>query len=140
MGERARRPVEIILARGLMGSLGTPALLVDVGGAIVFYNDPAAAVLGVRFEETAEMNAAQWRERFATRDGEGRPIAVDELPLMIALHQERPAYRRLRIRSASGDERQMEVSAFPILGNEGVRGAMAIFWETTAGDGDGVRG
>lgn len=138
MGDSEQRPVEIILARRLMGNLGTPALLVDVGGAIVFFNDRAAAVLGVRFEEAGDMDAMQWGERFATCDDDGRPVPVEELPLMIALHQERPAYRRLRIRSGSGEERRLEVSAFPILGNEGVRGAMAIFWDTTAADGYGA--
>lgn len=135
MADGAQRPVEIILARGLMTNLGAPALLVDVGGSIVFFNDPAAVVLGVRFEEAAEMDAVQWGERFATCDEDGRPVPPEELPLMIALHQERPAYRRVRIRSASGDVRQLDVSAFPILGNEGVRGAMAVFWDTTSGEG-----
>ncbi len=133
MGESPQRPVEIILARRVMGNIGTPAMLVDVGGELVFFNDPAAAVLGVRFEEAAEFDAAQWAERFAASDDDGRPVPVDELPLMMALHRERPAHRRLRIRCAAGDARQLDFSAFPIVGNEGVRGAMAIFWETTDG-------
>lgn len=132
MEDSAQRPVEIILARRLISNLGAPALLVDIGGAIVFFNDAAAAVLGVRFEEAGAMSAADWSARLTTCDGDGRPVAVEELPLMIALHEERPAYRRLRIRTACGDERQLDVSAVPILGNERVGGAMAIFWDAAA--------
>ncbi len=130
MSDGPQRSVEIILARRVMANMGTPAMLVDVGGELVYFNDPAADVLGVRFEEAAEFDAAQWNERLATSDDDGRPVPPDELPLMIALHRERPAYRRLRIRCAACDERRLDMSAFPIVGNEGVRGAMAIFWDT----------
>lgn len=133
MGDSPQRPVEIILARSVMGNMGTPAMLVDVGGELVFFNDAAAGVLGLRFEEAAQFDAAQWAERFSVSDDDGRPVPADELPLMIALHRERPAHRRLWFCRAAGDERQLDVSAFPIVGNEGVRGAMAIFWDTTDG-------
>jgi PAS domain S-box-containing protein len=132
MADSAQRPVELILARGVMSNLGASAFLVDVGGNVVFFNDAAAEVLGLRFEEAATISAAEWQRRITARDDDGRPVPVDELPLMIALHQERPAYRRLRVRSASGDEHRLDISAFPIVGSEGVRGAMAIFWDATS--------
>ncbi|MFL5838775.1 MAG: hypothetical protein ACJ76K_19650 [Solirubrobacteraceae bacterium] len=34
----------------------------------------------------------------------------------------------MHIHSASGDVQEIEVSALPIVGTEGFRGAMAIFW------------
>lgn len=132
MADTERRPVEIILARGLMSNMSTPAVLVDVAGAVVFFNDAAARVSGLRFEEAGAMTVEQWTTRFAATGEEGQPIPVDDLPLLIALHRERPAHRRMRIRAATGESREIEASAFPIVGNEGVvRGAMAVFWEST---------
>jgi PAS domain-containing protein len=127
MEDPAPRPVELILARSLMSSLATPAFLVDVAATLVFFNDAAAAILGMRFEEAGPMRADDWGTRFAPA-GSGLPIA--ELPLLIALNQERPVHRRLRIRSASGDLHRVEVSAIPIGGSGGVRGALALFWES----------
>jgi PAS domain-containing protein len=129
MGDRERRPIEIILARGLMSYVATPCFLVDISGTVVFFNDAAGVILGVRYEEAGAMSREEWSTRFAPIGDEGQPFRVDELPLLIALHQERPNHRRMRIRSASGGEHEIEVSAFPIVGSEGVRGAMAIFWE-----------
>jgi PAS domain-containing protein len=131
MADSIQRPVEIILARGLMSNLTTPAFLVDVGGALVFFNDAAARLLGVRFEEAGPMGPRDWGTRFAPVDGAGKPVPVSELPLLVALHEERPLHRRMRISSAIGAARDIEVSAFPIVGAEGVRGAMAIFWDIT---------
>ncbi len=45
--EGGGRPLELILARNLLASLSTPAFLVDEDGVVVFYNDAAAALLGV---------------------------------------------------------------------------------------------
>ena len=131
MAHSAQRPVELILARGFMSSLGAPALLVDIGGDVVFFNDAAGDVLGLRFEQAATIGAEEWQRRITAYDDDGGPIRTEELPLMVALHQERPAYRRLRIRSAAGVERRLDVSAFPIGDGAGVRGAMAIFWDVT---------
>jgi PAS domain-containing protein len=131
MGDTGRRPIEIILARGLMSSLGAPAYLVDVAGTLVYFNDAAGHVLGLRYEEAGPMTAQEWGTRFTPTAADGAPVALDALPLAIALNEERPAYRRLRIRSATGHPRALEVSAFPIVGRDGVRGAMAVFWEAT---------
>jgi PAS domain-containing protein len=127
MGPTSPRPVELILARSLMSSLGTPAFLIDVAATLVFFNDAAATMLGVRFEEAGPMSAEDWGKRFAPADS-GLPIA--EFPLLIALNQERPVYRRLRIRSATGGLHRIEVCAIPIGVSGDVRGAMALFWET----------
>ena len=129
MGETAPRPVELILARSLMSSLSTPAFLVDVSGTLVFFNDAAAAMLGVRFEETGPMAAEDSCTRFNPVGDDGRRIPVGELPFLIALNQERPLHRRLWIRSATGCAHCIEVSAVPIGDSRGVCGAMALFWE-----------
>jgi PAS domain-containing protein len=129
MGGTSPRPVELILARSLMSSLDTPAVLVDVSASVVFFNDAAAAMLGVRFEEAGPMTAEDWGACVDPAADDGGSVPVGEIPLLIALNQERPVHRRLRIRSATGGTQCIEVSAFPIDGSEGVCGAMALFWE-----------
>ena len=124
-----QRPVELILARGLMSNITTPAFLVDMAGTLVFFNDAAGDLLGLRYEEAGTMELGQWGTRFVPLAADGRPLAVDELPLAVALRECRPVHLAFRMRSALGEERYIEVSAFPIVGNAGVRGAMAIFWD-----------
>lgn len=127
-----QHPVELILARGLMSNLSTPAFLVDSPGNLVYYNDAAGELLGLRFEEAGPMARADWAARFEPIDHDGQPIDTESLPLVIALRQGRPAHTSMRIRPASGEPRDLEVSAFPIIGNGGQRGAMAIFWTVGA--------
>ncbi len=123
-----QHPVEIIMARGMMTNLTTPAFLVDEAGNLIFFNEAAGDVLGVQFEEAGPMGPEQWGTRFEPLSLEGEPVPVEELPLAIAMSDGRPAHKLLRIRSLTGDEHRIEVSAFPIVGRTGQRGAMAIFW------------
>ena len=131
MSTEQQHPVELILARGLMSNLTTPAFLVDSPGNLVYYNDAAGELLGVRFEEAGSMPREEWSSRFEPVDADGRPIDAESLPLVIALRRGRAAHATMRIRPAAGEPRDLEVSAFPIIGTAGQRGAMAIFW--TAG-------
>ena len=123
-----QRPIELILARNLMSSLSTPAFLVDEKGVVVFYNDAAAGLLGVRFEEAGRMPPEEWGSAFGPFDDSGEQVPFDELPLTVALQAGRPAHSNFRIRSLKGVDHDIEVSAFPILTTSGTRGAMAIFW------------
>ena len=116
------------MARGFVSNLVTPAFLVGPDGTLVFYNEAAAELLGVGFEEAGPMPAQEWGTRFEPAALDGHELAVEELPLSIALSDGRAAHRALRIRSAGGDERTIEVTAFPIVGHEGLSGAIAIFW------------
>jgi PAS domain-containing protein len=123
-----QHPVEIIMARGFVSNLATPAFLVDAHGTLVFYNEAAAELLGVGFEEAGPMPAQEWAGRFAPAAADGSDLTLEELPLGIALIKGHPAHRDLRIRAATGEERVIEVTAFPIVGHEGQTGAIAIFW------------
>src|SRR5204862_4936471 len=88
-----QHPVEVILARGFTSNLATPAFLVDDQGNLIFYNEAAGELLGVRFEEAGPMGPREWGGRFSPTDLDGAPLALDELPLAIALSQARPAHR-----------------------------------------------
>lgn len=129
MAAEEQYPVEIIMARGLMSNLQTPAFMVDGEGTLIFFNEAAGEILGLRYEEAGPMPAQEWGTRFEPLDPDGRAVAVDDLPLAIAIREARPAHRPLRIRSAKGELRDIEITAFPIVGREGQSAAMAIFWD-----------
>jgi PAS domain-containing protein len=127
-----QHPVEIIMARGFMSNLTTPAFLVDEQGSLIFFNDEAGELLGLRFEEAGVMGPQEWGGRFEPVGLDGEPLPVERLPLSIALSDARPAHEAMRIRSAKGDSREIDVTAFPVVGRTGLRGAVAIFWERPA--------
>jgi hypothetical protein len=74
------------------------------------------------------MPAEEWGTRFDPVGLDGHAMPVEELPLAIALSQGRAAHTAFVIRSAAGEERTIEATAFPIVGHEGQSGAIAIFW------------
>ncbi|MCI0393390.1 MAG: PAS domain-containing protein [Chloroflexi bacterium] len=124
------KEIEVILARHLASCLAMPVFLVDVKGNLVFYNEPAEIILGRRFEETGEMLASEWSTIFTPTDENGDPMPAEELPLMIALNERRPAFRRFWIRALDNIPRRLGVTAFPLIGQaDRFLGAMAIFWE-----------
>jgi PAS domain-containing protein len=123
-------PIEIILMRELAGHLATPIFVIDAAGDLLFYNDPAEALLGSRFDETGMMAFAEWSTVFTPTNGRGIPIPPDELPLAIAVQQRRPAQGNMWIRGLDGKRRRLTVTAFPLQGQWGEHlGAAAIFWE-----------
>lgn len=126
-------PIEIILTRQLAGYLRVPLFLVDPKGNLLFYNEPAEAILGRRFEETGAMPAEEWSQAFTPVDDDGKPIPPEDLPLMITLAEHRPACRRFHIRGMNGVSRHIEVASIPIVGHQGdFLGAAALFWEYSA--------
>ena len=125
--------VEMILARQLASYLSMPIFLVDPAGDLLFYNPAAEQLLGMRFEETGQMNADEWSTVFDPIDTDGSPLPPDSLPLMITLTKQKPAHRVLTIRGKDGVERTLHVTALPLTGTSNrFVGAMAIFWERGA--------
>ncbi len=125
-------PVELILMRELAGHLSLPIFVVDPVGDLLFYNEPAEELLGSRFEETGPMVFAVWSVMFMPTNGRGQPIEPEQLPLSIALNENRPASGRMWIRRPDGGRRRLEVTAFPLSGQWGKQlGAAAIFWEVS---------
>lgn len=119
--------------RLLASYMATPVLLVNTDGTLLFFNEPAEAFLGMRFDETGELPASMWSNFFAATDREGTPLSTSDLPLMRALHGGQPAYRTLWIRGMDGKQRHLEVVAFPLMGVQEKRlGAVALLWESKA--------
>ena len=124
----AAMPLEMIEARSLTSRLSTASFLVDREGTLLFFNDAAAELLGVSFEEAGRMEAGTWGTRFKPREPGGRELPVGELPLAVAVQSGRPAYSRMRITGADGTDHDIEVAALPIMGGDSQEGAVAIFW------------
>lgn len=127
----AQHEVEVILARHLAECLAMPVFIVNPDGDLIFYNEPAEAVLGQSYTETGTMPAREWSTIFQPFDREGNSVPPEELPLMIALSKRHPAHSLFWIHSKDGVTREIEVTAFPLIGQaERFLGAVAIFWES----------
>ena len=125
-----QKPIELILMRQLASSLVMPIFLVDTSGTLVYYNEPAEQILGVRFDEIGEMPASEWTTRWEPSDVDGAPLLPERQPLTIALAQSRPAHGELWIRGIDGRRRHIHATAIPLVGvSKRLVGAAAIFWE-----------
>lgn len=134
----AQKPLELILARNLLSSLSTPAFLVGDGGALLFYNEAAGAMLGRGFEELGTISAADWTSEFGPLGEDDEPLPYDRIPATVAVRENRPYHGKFRIRAAGGDYHEIAASAIPIVGLGGASGgAIVIFWPVTE---DGEQG
>ena len=128
-----QKDLELILMRQLASCLATPVFLVDPHGNLVYYNEHAEAILGRRFEETGSMPVGMWSTMFTPKDSRGRTIAPDSLPLVIALRKKIPAQKRFWITGLDGVKRQVEATAFPLIGQtKRLVGAVTMIQEVKA--------
>jgi PAS domain-containing protein len=128
-----QQEVEVILARHLAEHLALPIFIIDPEGNLIFFNEPAEAVLGLRFGDTGLMPASEWSTMFEPVDQAGNRIPPEQLPLVIAMTQSHPAHKAFWIRGLDQKMRQIELTAFPLVGLSGhVSGAVSIFWEVPA--------
>ena len=126
----AQHDIELILLRQLASYLAMPIFVVDPEGALIYYNEPAEQLLGKRFVDTGAMPAEEWGSIFHPKAADGSPLAVGDLPLVIAVQEGRPAHRRISIEGLDDVERLIDITAFPLVGHAGRQlGAVATFWE-----------
>lgn len=129
----AQRPLEVILTRQLASSLAMPMFLVDADGTMVFYNEPAETVLGMRFDETGEMPAGEWATAWQPTRADGSPLDPARLPLMIAVAERRPAHGEFWIQGLDGARRHIQATAIPLLRHaDEILGAVVVFWEVAS--------
>lgn len=129
----AQQPLEIILARQFADTLNIAVFLVDPEGNLLFYNESAEAILGIRFAETGAMPVDEWASVFAPADKDGNPIPPEGLPLVQTLTSQKPAQGSFYIDNNKGHKLCLTVNAFPIEGKPNRHlGAMALFWEKEA--------
>ena len=124
-----QKDVGLILMRQLASGLAVPMLLSDENGDLLFFNEPAELLLGQRFDDVGELHLEERQRIFAFRDSQGAPLSVEQTPLVVALKERRPVHRRVWMRGFDAIDREIEVTAFPLLGAGGhLIGAVAMFW------------
>jgi PAS domain-containing protein len=129
----AQQPIELILFRQLATSLAVPVFLVDDRGDLVYLNEPAEALLGIRLDELDHLPFETWTAAFRPRTPGGAAARVESLPLVSAVMDRRPAHGPLVITGRDGREQTIEITAFPLEGGRGrLIGGVAMFWERTA--------
>jgi PAS domain-containing protein len=126
----AQQEIEVILLRQLASHLATPIIVVDPKGDLLYFNEPAEAILGRRFDETQDIKRGEFASIFQPSDEHGVPLRPDEQPIAMAADRLQPSHRRLWIRALDGARRHVEAAAFPLIGqNHRLLGAFALFWE-----------
>jgi PAS domain-containing protein len=131
--ERKQRDLVLIVARSFATKLATPTLIADARGDLVYFNDAAAEVIGRPYLEVGELPASRWEELFEPRTFDAKPLPVEQSPAGIALLERQPAHGSFAFRGLDGREREITVTAFPLLSHpDEVVGVMAIFWELPA--------
>jgi PAS domain-containing protein len=125
--EATGQPLELILARNLVSLIALAAVLIDVNGAIIFFNDAAAEFFGGLFEETGAVPLARWRGEVGPFDENDQPLPTADLPVTRAFRDGRPGFGHFHIRGSSGLV-EVDVVALPLVGSVGLHGAMVMFW------------
>lgn len=129
----AQKEIEVILTRQLASYLAMPIIIVDPIGTLLFFNEPAEAILGRRFEETGEIPLDDWVKTVTLTDDYGAPLAPEARPLLIALNERRPVHAEMWVVGMDHVRRHVEITAFPLIGQAGRHlGALGIFWEVEA--------
>jgi PAS domain-containing protein len=124
------REIEVILSRQLADSLSTAVFIVDTDGNLIFYNERAEDLLGLRYEETGVMPVSEWSSIFTPKDDHGNVLAPEDLPLVQTLSKQKPAHGVFWIKSLKGKNYKISVTSFPIMGKpHRFLGAIAIFWK-----------
>jgi PAS domain-containing protein len=129
----AQQPIELILTRQLASYLATPMFLVGPEGELLFYNEPAEAVLGYRFDEALEIPLEEWASTYQLfNSSTGEPLTADEFPVVAALRERRPHHTSLLYQRPDGSRLPIVATSIPLIGGGGeLLGAVAVFWEDT---------
>ena len=122
--------IEIVLNRQLADCMSIPVFITDIYGNLIFYNEPAEHILGIRYEETGEMPVQKWATMFKPIDENGVIIPAEELPLVKTLRDKHPYHKDFWVESLKGKVEKISVTSYPIIGRTGkFLGAVAIFWK-----------
>ena len=122
-------PIELILLRQVASYLDLPVFLVDAEGRLVYFNEPAEPLLGLRFDEVGELSMVDWLAAFRPADVDGGTLATDAVPLVVALREARASHAVLTISGLDGVLRAIATTSVPIRGQGGLLlGAVALFW------------
>jgi PAS domain S-box-containing protein len=109
-------------------ALGDAVVVYDVCGVAVKANLAATGIFG---RELVGAHAAGLARRLVARHPDGRPFAMDELPVSRALHGQRVADEPIVLKNAVGQELITLASAAPLFSDGEVSGAVAVWRDIT---------
>ncbi len=125
-----QQPVEMILLRQTASYLAIAMWMMDESGDLIYYNEPAEQLLGVRFDDVGPIRAEQLVGMWQVTALDGQEIGLDEFPVVVALSKRVPAHNAVRFKGMDGVWRRVEVTALPIEGQGGrFLGVLTTFWE-----------
>ncbi len=125
-----QQEIELILLRQWASYMAMPVWIANSEEGLLYFNEPAEAILGLRFDEAPEISLEEIPDYLSLTTEDGTPLAWEAFPPTIALREHRPSHLRLRGRGRDGIWRTVEVTAFPLVGQAGRSlGAVSIFWE-----------
>lgn len=128
------RHLVLILARSFASRLATAVFLVDAEGRVIYFNEAAEELLGMRFQEGHGLAVEEYTAKLVPHDEHGQPLGPDEIPIGIAVTKQQPVHLPVSITGGDGITRQLEATAFPLLAHAGdLVGAIAFFWERPEG-------
>ena len=124
------KSVVLILAREFATRLATPMFIADDEGRLVYFNEPAEAVIGRSFAEAGEMTAESWGGLMHIESLDGRLMPLEERPSGIAFLERRASHEVLRMTGLDGVKRVVAATAFPLFAHaDEFVGIVLIFWE-----------
>ena len=127
----AQHPIELILTRQLASYLAAPMFLVGPEGELLFYNEPAEALLGYRFDEALEIPLEEWATTYQLfRRDSGERMPIEEFPVVAAMETRHPTHTSLLYQRPDGTKIPIVATSIPLIGQGGeLLGAVAVFWE-----------
>jgi len=131
----SQQAIEISLLRQWASYMAMPIWISGTQGELLYYNEAAEALLGLRFEEGQKLPIEELHVLFKTATVEGEWIAPEDLPMAIAHRERRPAHRRVQIERLDGAVRVLDVTVFPLKAQGGTYlGVVVVFWEVVGKD------
>jgi PAS domain S-box-containing protein len=125
-----QQPVEMILLRQLASYLAIPMWMMDDTGNLIYYNEAAEGLLGIRFDDVGPITSENLVGAWHVTQLDGSALPEYDFPVMTALSKRKPAHRAIRFEGMDGVWRAVEVTALPIEGQgERFLGVLATFWE-----------
>jgi PAS domain S-box-containing protein len=125
-----QQPVEMILLRQLASYLAIPMWMMDDTGNLIYYNEAAEGLLGIRFDDVGPITSENLVGAWHVTQLDGSALPEYDFPVMTALSKRKPAHRAIRFQGMDGVWRAVEVTALPIEGQgERFLGVLATFWE-----------
>lgn len=129
------KPIELILLRQLASRLPMPVGLVDADGDLVYFNPAVERLLGLDPVKLGEYPTSRFDELLDPREVDGSPMEVQNMPIVVALHERRPQQATYILHGTDGTPHRIMATAVPLDGQGGtLLGAMTIFWEAEEGE------